>query len=314
MSAFLEKEIYPLGRIKQSSLISSSTDTAKYKLIFESGKLEFSFVLDENNRFNCITFNPYKAIITSKAFPVASSNHLKSTIDRQVDSVARIYIQKSNTVGLSIGVLKDGKMYTYGYGKTETENGKLPDENTVFEIGSITKTFTAEILAYYINIGKISLTDPITKYLPDSVATNPYLQKIRIINLINHTSGLSGLPDNFFNKNMDPLNPYRNYTEQMLFADLKKCKLNSFPGEVYAYSNQAVGLLGVILERVSHKSYQQLIKDVITSPLKMKSTLQHLTPLLASRFVKVYDADGDETKAWDFEALSACGSLHSFYH
>ncbi|MES2453916.1 MAG: serine hydrolase domain-containing protein [Bacteroidota bacterium] len=247
---------------------------------------------------------------SNKPAPVATSNTLTSILDKQVDSVARQYIQKSNTVGLSIGILVNGAIKTYGYGEIVKGEGNLPDANTIFEIGSITKTFTASILAYYVNQGKISLTDPITKYLPDSLLVNPELNSIKIINLSNHTSGLPSIPPNFL-PNMDPLNPYLHYDEALLFANLKTCKLATIPGEVYAYSNLSVGLLGVILQRVSGKNYEQLVKQVITGPLKMSNTAQILTPKATKQFTAVYNAKGTETKPWDFKALAACGCLRS---
>lgn len=161
--------------------------------------------------------------------PILTSNPLKSKMDNKVDSMFMPFMKYPNAVGLSIGIIKDGKTYTYGYGTTQKEKGQTPDANTIFEVGSITKTFTSAILAYYVRKGKISLTDPITKYLPDSVALNPELQKISIVNLSNHTSGLPRLPDNFFNKSTDYLNPYKNYTRQLLFASLKTCKLTTVP-------------------------------------------------------------------------------------
>lgn len=311
LNEFFKQEIYSLGKIKESSFISLNDRKSKYKLAFESEKIELSFSLDTKNKITQLVFVPFKPVVTVKTTPVPTSNPMKSGLDKMVDSVARGYIQKSNTVGLSIGVLKDGQTYTYGYGTTQKENGKIPEANTIFEIASITKTFTAEILAYYVNQGKISLTDPITKYLPDSVAANPALKKITIVNLSNHTSGLSGLPDNFDHKSSDLTNPYKNYTKELFFASLKTVKLNSVPGEVNVYSNQAVGLLGIILERVSGKTYEELIKEVITGPLKMESTFQHLTPELAKRFVKVYDIEAELTNAWDFDALAAAGCLRS---
>jgi len=247
---------------------------------------------------------------SNKPAPVATSNTLTSILDKQVDSVARQYIQKSNTVGLSIGILVNGAIKTYGYGEIVKGEGNLPDANTIFEIGSITKTFTASILAYYVNQGKISLTDPITKYLPDSLLVNPELNSIKIINLSNHTSGLPSIPPNFL-PNMDPLNPYLHYDEALLFANLKNCKLATVPGEMYAYSNLSVGLLGVILQRVSGKNYEQLVKQVITGPLKMSNTAQILTPKATKQFTAVYNAKGTETKPWDFKALAACGCLRS---
>lgn len=309
LSVFFEKEIYPYGKITQYSPIGFN-QTDKYKLQFEYGKLEFSFSLDKVGKFNSFTFLPFKAFTTSKDVPAATSNKLSTVLDKQVDSIARSYIQKSNTVGLSIGILKDGKMKTYGYGETSKGSKELPDANTILEIGSITKTFTATILAHYINEGKISLTDPIIKYLPDSLSANSELHKITILNLSNHTSGLPGIPGNFAN-NMNPANPYIHYDEKLLFSGLRTCKLTTAPGTAYAYSNLGIGLLGVILERVSGKTYEQLVKQLISVPLHMNNTSQRLAPQQNKHFAKVYDADGDETQPWDFNALAGCGSLRS---
>lgn len=245
------------------------------------------------------------------AGPILTSNPLKSKMDNTVDSMFMPFMKYPNAVGLSIGIIKDGKTYTYGYGTTQKEKGQIPDANTIFEVGSITKTFTSAILAYYVRKGKISLTDPITKYLPDSVALNPELQKISIVNLSNHTSGLPRLPDNFFNKSTDYLNPYKNYTRQLLFASLKTCKLTTVPGAVYAYSNTGPGLLALILEKISGKNYETLIKEIITDPVKMKRTFQQLIPELNKDFVKVYGLRGLETKTWEFDALAGCGALKS---
>jgi len=252
-----------------------------------------------------------QALVTNKPLPVATSNPLILKIDADIDDAVRLYIQKSNTVGLSIGIVKDGHVNTYGYGETEKGNRKLPDAYSIFEIGSVTKTFTAAILAWYVNEGKINLTDPITKYLPVDVSTNARLQKIKVIHLSNHTSGLSRLPWNFFLHLKSLRNPYKGYTHKMLFSALKRCRLRSDPGEVYAYSNFGVGLLGVILERLSGKSFEQMVKQIITDPLKMESTVQHLSPELAIRFAKIYNKWGTPARHWDFNALTACGSFSS---
>ena len=73
------------------------------------------------------------------------------------------------TTGLSIGILKDGKIHFYGYGETAKGSKQLPDEHTLFEIGSISKTFTAILLADAVNNGMIKLDDPVNKWLPDSI-------------------------------------------------------------------------------------------------------------------------------------------------
>lgn len=158
----------------------------------------------------------------------------------------------------------------------------------------------------------MSLNDPITKYLPDSVAANPQLKNITLAHLSNHTSGLPRLPGNYTaQKPFDKLDPYKNYTRQLLFAYLKTCRLDTQSGEKYAYSNLAVGLLGTILERVSGKNFDQMVLDIICKPLQMNSTVQHPYPLISTRFVKVYNEDGDETPPWTFDVLAPAGALRS---
>ncbi|MDB4926073.1 serine hydrolase [Mucilaginibacter sp.] len=316
MAAFRDicsQQLFPLGEIKKDSLLSFvNNKTATYKLQFDAVTMQLLMNLDQDDKIELFLFQPYKDESATKPEPVATSNPLKSDIDKKINAEARKYIQKANTVGLSIGIIKDGKVSTYNYGETTRGNKRLPTTNTIFEIGSITKTFTSTLLAYYVNEGKISLTDPITKFLPDSVARNPELKNITLLNLSNHTSGLPSLPDNFSaQRPYNKINPYKNYNKQLLFAYLKKCTLNSRPGEQYAYSNLAAGLLGTILEQAGGKGFEQLVWEIICSPLQMKSTVQHLTPMISTRFATVYDDNGQQTPAWDFDALAPAGSLRS---
>lgn len=307
-----DKQLFPLGKIKESSLVGFvNNSTATYKLKFDAVTLQLLINLDKRDKLALFLFQSYAEPAENKTALVQTSNPLKSKMDKQVDTVARTYIQKGNTVGLIVGVLNNGHITTYSYGETIKNNHKLPNADNFFEIGSITKTFTATLLAWYVNKGQVKLTDKITKFLPDSVAANPELQSITLLNLINHTSGLARIPDNLIPHASDPLNPYKNYTKDLLYAYLKTCKLESRPGEKYAYSNLAVGLLGSILESVSGKPYSQMVHEIICKPTGMFSTDQYLNPLLAPRFVQVYNDHGDPTPAWDFDALAACGALRS---
>ncbi len=311
LTDFLTKQIFPLGEIKESPFLKSENKISFYKLQFEKATLQLSLNLDENSKIGLFQFKPFVEEKPNKTELVATTNPLQTSIEKEIDAVIRSYIQKSNTVGLSVGIIYAGKNSIYHYGETARGNGKLPDASSVFEIGSISKTFTATLLAHFINEGKIKLTDPITNYLPDAVAKNTVLKEVSVLMLSNHTSGLSPLPDNFEKGNYNPLNPYQHYTREMLFSYLENCKLQSKPGEVYAYSNMAVGLLGVILERISGKTYDQLVKTIICKPLKLESTTEFLSPQEKTHFLKVYNQEGNETPAWDFGALQACGSLRS---
>ncbi|MDB4904296.1 MAG: ampC 1 [Mucilaginibacter sp.] len=306
------KQLFPLGEIKGSSLISFvNNSVATYKLKFDSITLQLLMSLDKKDKLELFLFQGYAEPVSNKTALVPTSNPLKSEIDKKIDTVARTYIQKANTVGLCIGVLKDGKISTYGYGETVKGKGKLPNADNFFEIGSITKTFTTTILAYYVNKGSIKLNDPITKFLPDSVAANPELKSVTLLNLSNHTSGFARIPDNLISHATDPTNPYKDYTKELLFQYLKTCKLESKPGEKYAYSNLAVGLLGSILEKISGETFERMVIDIICKPLGMFSTDQYLNPLLFPRFVEVYNTYGQPTEAWDFDVLAPCGALRS---
>jgi CubicO group peptidase (beta-lactamase class C family) len=307
-----DRQLFPIGPIRQSSLISFvNNKMSTYKLEFDSGMLQLLMTLDKDDKLELFLFKPYKDEAPDKLKPVHTSNLMRTLTDKKVDSAARNYIQKSNTVGLSIGILKDGVTHIYNYGETAAGNETMPDANSIFEIGSITKTFTSALLAYYVNEGKVKLTDPITKYLPDSVAANKELQNVTLLTLSNHTSGLPRLPDNFEYHSSDPLDPYKDYTKQYLFSYLKSCKLITKPGDTYAYSNLAVGLLGTILEQVSGKSFAEMVQEIICDPLNMQSTRQHLNLVQKQRFVKVYNEEGKETSAWNFNVLAPCGALRS---
>jgi CubicO group peptidase (beta-lactamase class C family) len=307
-----QNQLFSLGQIKESTLINFvNNSVATYKLKFSSMTLQLMMSLDKKDKLELFLFQQYTEPEADKTALAATSNPMKTLMDKSIDSVARKYIQKGNTVGLCIGVIKNGVQTIYGYGETVKGKGKIPNGDNFFELGSITKTFTAVLLAHFVEERKVKLDDPITKFLPDSVAANPELHDITLLELINHTSGLERIPDNLYEHASSALNPYKDYTRPLLYAYLKTCKLKSKPGEQYAYSNLGVGLLGSILETVGKEPYEQLVTEIICKPLNMFNTDQYLNPLLAPRFVQVYSQAGQPTFAWDFDVLAACGALRS---
>jgi len=306
------KQLFPLGKMEETSLVSFvNNSVATYKLKFASITLQLLMSLDKRDKLELCLFQEFEEPAANKTALVATSNPLKTDFDKKIDTAARTYIQKSTTVGLCIGIIKNGNVGTYGYGETIKRSGKIPNADNFFELGSITKSFTAIILAWYIEAGKVKLNDPIVKFLPDSVAANPELHSITLLELINHTSGLDRIPDNIYSHATDAMNPYKDYTKPLLYAYLKTCKLKSKPGEQYAYSNLGVGLLGSILEGISKEPFETMVHELICKPLAMYSTDEYLNPLLAPRFVQVYNTSGQPTPAWDFDVLAACGALRS---
>jgi CubicO group peptidase (beta-lactamase class C family) len=213
-------------------------------------------------------------------------------------------------VGLSIGILKNGKTIFYGYGETAKGNKQIPDEHTMYEIGSLSKTFTAILLANAVNDGKVKLDDPVNKYLPDSIPPLQYAgTAVTLKTLSNHSSGLPRMPSNF--QSTDMSDPYKNYSINDLFSFYKSFKPTRKPGEKYEYSNLAVGTLGVIIEGVYHENYEKLFTDIICKPLGMNETRELLRQQDSSKFAKGYNEDGAYNPPWNFEALGAAGGIRS---
>ncbi|WP_460673492.1 serine hydrolase domain-containing protein [Larkinella ripae] len=301
-----------LGRWQSSERRTVKDGVARYKATFEKGLIDFYLSRDRAEKIHTFLFKPYEADVADKTAPVLTSNPLQTAFDKQVDAVAQPYIKKANTVGLSIGILRNDSLFTYHYGETARGSGQLPDAHSLFEIGSISKTFTATLLADAIQRGLVKLDDPVNRYLPDSI---PALQKdgipVTLKTLVNHTSGLPRLPTNLFSSATDAANPYKQYDRKLLYTYLKTATVSRQPGKEYEYSNLAVGLLGTILEVVNKKPYEDLVKERIAKPLAMDHTVITLNETDKKRFLQGHDAQGAPVSSWEFQSLTGAGGLRS---
>ena len=305
-----DNNLFPLGEMKQVLYEKNDNGVSKYKAVFGSVNLSLLISLDKNDKIELFLFKPYIDEKAKKTYKIPSSNPLRSPLDKELDSAVQPYITARATAGLSIGVLKDGQNFFYGYGETARRNKQLPDEHTIYEIGSLTKTFTATLLADAVINGKVKLDDPINKFLPDSIPKLQYQGiPVTLATLSNHSSGLARMPSNFHSS--DDSNPYKDYNRNDLFAFLKNTEPAYKPGIKYQYSNLAAGTLGVILERIYDKSYEELFIEKICKPLHMNETRQYLRREDAARFAKGYNEDGAYNSQWDFSALSAAGAIRS---
>ena len=130
----------------------------------EKDTLLMSLVLGKEGKIEGLNFVPKPQSDPNKV--VLSSNKLQSDLDKQVDALLRPFMQSQGSVGLSAAVIIGDKVYSYHYGESKINNTTLPQQQTIYEIGSITKTLTGSLLAIAVNEGKISLEDEINKFLP----------------------------------------------------------------------------------------------------------------------------------------------------
>jgi CubicO group peptidase (beta-lactamase class C family) len=303
-----------LGKMLKADLISKKGNGAAYKVSFEKSVLQMNLSVNQDKKIEGLLFKPFTDKAKKRAVKANSNNPMLTDLDKLVDSVARTYIDKENTAGLSIGVIKDGKEYTYHYGEADKTAKQMADDNTLYEIGSITKTFTGTLLAHAILEKKINLEDDIRKYLPEQY---PNLQlknqPILIKHLANHTSGLVSFPseDIAAQLGFDATNPYKHYTSDMVLAYLHKVKMDTIAGIKSSYSNYATGLMGIILEKTYKMPYEDLVKKYITTPLSMKASKIILTTEDLKNTAKPHDADGKLTSYWDITGLGAAGAIRS---
>lgn len=196
---------------------------------------------------------------------------------------------------VAIGVLTRGRQYAVG-------------GDTVFQIGSITKTFTALALAIADRAGRLSIDDPLRAHLP---ANYPVPTRgatpISLAHLASHLSGMDRLPPGLLDDpDLDPKDPYAHFTEAKLIAALGKTTLLSDPGTKYLYSNYGAGVLG----RALSDDYAALIRDQVANPLGLKDTTITLTPSQQSRKAEGHDATGQPTPDWHVPTLAGAGALY----
>jgi CubicO group peptidase (beta-lactamase class C family) len=181
------------------------------------------------------------------------------------------------------------------------------DPDTPFEIGSVSKTFTALALATMVQDHTVTLDTEVSALLPETVKMPAHGRAITLADLATHTSGLPRLPGNFAPGN--PRDPYADYDAQKLYAFLSGYDPKRAPGETYEYSNLGFGLLGHALARKNGGTYQALLQTRVFAPLDMTATSAdgHVDPKLAIG----HDADGNEVGPWKMDALAGAGQVRS---
>ena len=195
----------------------------------------------------------------------------------------RVFLQQRAEVekpgGIVVGLVDEHGSSIVSWGKLENGTGRPVAGDTLFSIGSVTKTFTALLLQDMIARGEMKLHDPVAKYLPQSVKMPTRNGKeITLRQLVIHTSGLPANPDN--------LGPsWADYRADQLYAFLSGYKLRHDPGARYHYSNLGASLLGHVIALKAGTNYESLVVDRICRPLRMNDTLITLTPELKARFV-----------------------------
>ncbi len=254
------------------------------------------------------------AALPATAREVAPGSEDMQTVIR---SEAEALIKQGRTDAISIAVVRDGKATFYNFGTISRDKPQAPTKDTVYEIGSISKTFGSLLLAQSIVAGKAKPGDELRQFLPGDYSNLAFEGKpVRLIDLVTTTSGLpDNLPDfSALAKDVPPdqislkiAQALNAYSQATLLKDLQSVSLATAPGSTPKHSNLAAELVGVSVAKIEGKPFDQLLATRIEKPFGMQSGIGNSRKALMATG---YKDGGAVAPALDAPVILAAGGLH----
>ena len=236
-----------------------------------------------------------------------------SAVQPTDEEILQILQARVDTYGLSVGIVV-GLVDSTGtrvvaHGPSH-EGGESPVvRTTIFEIGSISKVFTAIVLADMVHKGELSLRDPASKYLPPEVVLPTRSgREITLLDLVTHRSGLPRMPDQLSIGEVDPGNTF---SDEQMYAFLSATTLAFDIGERYHYSNLAFGLLGQVLARRAGTDFESLLIARVCGPLGLADTRIRLNEEQQARLAGTHTWNHEPTPELVWDAMGPAGGVRS---
>jgi serine-type D-Ala-D-Ala carboxypeptidase/endopeptidase len=245
---------------------------------------------------------PPPPVTYNSAIDPVSAADMESVLRRDLEKTFSTgLLSAGKPTGIAVGVVRNGERRVFAFGSAK------PD--SLFEIGSITKTFTGLMLAQMIEQGSLRPETKVRELLPKGTVAKPKGAEITVLDLVTQHSGLPRLPDNM--KPADPNNPYADYRAKDLYQFLGKQGVAKPDKPVFGYSNLGVGLLGQALANRARTRYPELLKRLVLDPLKLADTAIDLSPDQQRRFIAGYSAALQPAHSWELDSLAGAGAIRS---
>lgn len=249
------------------------------------------------------------AVVTAMLASAAAPALAQTDVSARIDAIVNAPIASGAIAGASVAVVKGGRtLLSKAYGKADLELDVPTPPGATYEIGSVTKQFTAALILLLQEEGKLGLDDELTKFLPDYPTQG---QRVTLRRLLNHTSGIRG------------------YTEMKEFGDFSKLKrpradlvalfaaqpFDFPPGEEQIYNNSAFFLLGLVIEKVTGQPYEKVVQQRLFDRVGMPNSYYCSETAIRKNHAHGYDTDGGHLvlkgyidHAWPFSAGSLCSN------
>ena len=307
ITSFLGEVSSIYGKITAHEFVKNHDQSfAMYKATGTQANIALSISIDQNAKIN--------GLLVTNFLDKSEGTEIQNQIDisngaitqKQADLIFEKVKNFPEHTQLAIALIKAGEVSFFGLKRNKTAVQTIANSKSVFEIGSISKVFTATLLASFVTEGKLALTDPVNPYLGVSLKNDT---KIPFKALANHTSGLFRLPSNLI---FNPSNPYIDYKQE----DLKKY-LSTYlelpqesVGNFYSYSNLGAGLLGYTLSNIAKVSYEELLQQQVFSVHNMSNSTTEFAQV-KQPLVKGLNTEGNEVSNWGFSVLAGAGGILS---
>lgn len=233
----------------------------------------------------------------------------RDKVKKQIDKILRfdLNIDYQTTPAFVIGLIDKDSIYTYTYGDSIFIEKYPQDQHSIYEIGSITKAFTASLVSLLSDEGKISLNDPINRLLPKKYR-NPACSEIRINDLLMHTSPFTKIPKNLGKSQNNATNPFANYSKEDVLNYYQNLKPRNRKKQ-YAYSHINYALLEIIVELAMKQQFEDVLNEKLLKPLTLKNT--YLSPDSTKRITEGINRSGKFNTFWTFKSFGASEGLKS---
>ncbi len=290
-----------------TALFHNGDNTLNHAVVWAAPEKGFAVLVVTNQSLARIAADEVAAgLITAWQSRDASSQNLT---DEWIEKAAAPLVENRIADGLSVGYL-EGKHWGIVHLGTSNRAKKKADNRTVYEIGSMSKVFTGLLLADAVVRGEIDLnaTADVANAAGIRLPSRNG-RSIKWIDLSTHRSGLPRLPGNLRLTNLK--NPYRAYDSKKAATFLNQYELPRQPGDSREYSNFGVSVLGYLVAQNAGKTYQQLLRERIATPLRMTDCTVSLSRDQRKRLALPHDKYGSATALWTFADLPGAGGVHA---